>query len=91
MIKGPGLNGTLRRSFFEQDCAWDPGMLQQDPKESSHSGRSVCRTYPRRVIETEDGALIQSDGQGFAVRRDNDPVSIVGSTDRFVTDAESYR
>ena len=89
-IQGPGLNGALRWSFFEEDCAWDPGMLQQYRKESSDLGGSVCRTYPRGVIETEDGALLQFEGQGFALRRDNDPVWIVGSTVRFVTDAEQY-
>ena len=90
-IKGPGLNGTLRWSFFEEDCAWDPGMLNQDRKESSDLGRSLCRTYPRGVIETEDGALLQLEGQGFALRRDNDPVWIVGSTVRFITNAQHYQ
>jgi hypothetical protein len=51
----------------------------------------VCRTYPRGVIETEDGALLQLEGQGFALRRDNDPVWIVGSTVRFITNAQHYQ
>ena len=90
-IEGPHLRGTLRWSFFEEDCAWDPGMLQQDRNESSDLGRSVCRTYPRGVIETEDGGFIQFEGQGFAVRRNGDPIWTVGSTVRFVTDADRYR
>lgn len=89
-IAGPHLRGELRWSFFEEDCAWDPGLLgkatqRQDP------GRSVCRTYPRGVIETDDGAVIQFEAQGFALRRDNDPIWRVGSNVRFVTDVDRYK
>ena len=89
-IKGPHLSGKLRWSFFEEDCAWDPGIVAGDASSPGDLGRSVCRTYPRGVIETDDGALIQFEGQGFALRRTNDPIWIVGSTVRFVTDSGDY-
>lgn len=89
-IDGPHLEGDLRWSFFEEDCAWDPGILEGKEPPHQSPGRSVCRTYPRGVIQTHDGAAIQFDAQGFAVRRENNPVWVVGSTVRFVTDAADY-
>lgn len=90
-IAGPRLKGGLRWSFFEEDCAWDPGLLVAEEHPPGNSGRSVCRTYPRGIIETEDGALIQFEGQGFALRQEGDPIWTVGSTVRFVTEADPYR
>lgn len=51
----------------------------------------MCRTYPRGIIETDDGAVIQFEAQGFAIRREDDPIWTVGSTVRFVTDADAYQ
>lgn len=90
-LEGPHLRGELRWSFFEEDCAWDPGVLDAETSSHGDLGRSVCRTYPRGVIETEDGTLIQFEGQGFALRREGDPIWTVGSTVRFVTDADVYQ
>lgn len=90
-LEGPHLKGELRWSFFEEDCAWNPGILRAEPVPERDFGRSVCRTYPRGVIETEDGTLIQLEGQGFALRRDGDPIWTVGSTVRFVTESAPYQ
>lgn len=89
-IVGPHLNGELRWSFFEEDCAWDQGVFDVHPSTHETLGRSVCRTYPRGIIETEDGALIQFEGQGFALRQEGDPIWKVASTVRFVTDDVSH-
>lgn len=88
-IDGPRLQGSLRWSFFEEDCAWNPGILEM-PTQHEKTGASACRTYPRGVIETDDGAILQFEGQGFAIRQENNPVWQVGSTVRFVTDADQY-
>ena len=80
----------MRWSFFEEDCAWNPGIIDA-PAPAGDAGRSACRTFPRGVIETEDGASIQFEGQGFAIRRENNPIWDVGSTVRFVTDADQYQ
>lgn len=90
-IEGPHLNGELRWSFFEEDCDWDPGILDAGRIPDQDLGRSVCRTYPRGVLETDDGAVIQFEAQGFALRRENDPIWAVGSTVRFVTDSDAYQ
>lgn len=45
-IDGPHLKGDLRWSFFEEDCAWDPGILEGKEPPHQSPGRSVCRTYP---------------------------------------------
>lgn len=50
----------------------------------------MCRTYPRGIIETEDGAGIQFEAQGFALRRKDGPTWKVASTVRFVTDHDRY-
>lgn len=90
-IEGPHLNGELRWSFFEEDCAWDPGVVAGEPIPGENLRRSVCRTYPRGVIDTDDGARIQFEAQGFAIRREGDPIWTVGSTVRFVTNADAYQ
>lgn len=65
-------------------------MLGDDQSAEENIGRSVCRTYPRGVIETDDGAEIEFEAQGFALRRNNDPIWVVGSTVRFVTSSSEY-
>jgi hypothetical protein len=90
-IDGPHIRGTVRWSFFEEDCAWNPGILNTRGAGPQDPDRSACRTYPRGVIETEDGASLQFDGQGFALRRRGDPTWVVGSTVRFVTGAARYQ
>lgn len=90
-IRGPHLEGILRWSFFEEDCAWDPGMVGEHRRSRADQGRSVCRTYPRGVIETEEGATLQFEARGFALRRRDDPEWTLASTVRFVTDHDAYQ
>lgn len=91
VIAGPLLNGRLRWSFFEEVCSWDPGVLLADRTATTPAGRSVCCTYPRGLIETDEGNLVQFEGQGFALRSDDSPIWLVGSTVRFVTQSTTHR
>ncbi len=91
VIEGPYLKGTLRWSFFEEECSWDAGLVLRDAPPAPDGGRSVCRTYPRGIIETADGEVIGFEGQGFALRRADDPIWLVASTVRFLTEAHQHR
>lgn len=90
-IEGPHLRGEMHWSFFEEDCAWDPGVIDVEASTHGNPGRSACRTYPRGVIDTEDGARIQFEAQGFALRRKDEPTWKLASTVRFVTDHQRYQ
>ncbi|MGH2739314.1 MAG: DUF3237 family protein [Actinomycetota bacterium] len=91
-VRGPGLTGTIRFSFYEEGCPLDPGFLASPTEAALAEGDYLCKTNPGGVIETDDGATIQFDAKGFALRlRSNAPIWQVTSGLRFATDDQRYR
>ena len=89
---GPQITGTVRFSFYEEGCPLDPGFLDAPPDVTLAEGDYLCKTNPGGVIQTDDGATIQFDAQGFALRLEaNAPIWKVASAIRFATDAPAYR
>lgn len=91
-VEGPKVRGTIRWSFFERECPFDPGFLDGPPVQLPE-GDYLCETNPGGVIETDDGASIQFDAKGFARRRPSEEgqgVWSVASTVRFATSDPRY-
>jgi hypothetical protein len=65
---GPRIRGTVRFSFYEEGCPLDPGFLEAPADATLAEGDYLCKTNPGGVIETDDGATIQFDAKGFALR-----------------------
>jgi hypothetical protein len=90
--QGPRIRGTIRFSFYEEGCPLDPGFLDAPADATLAEGDYLCKTNPGGVIETDDGAAIQFDAQGFALRLEaRAPTWKVASAIRFATDAPAYR
>ena len=90
--EGARIRGGVRFSFYEEGCPLDPGFLDAPADATLAEGDYLCRTNPGGVIETDDGAIIQFDAKGFALRLEAQaPVWKVTSAIRFVTDDPAYR
>ncbi|MGH2655496.1 MAG: hypothetical protein ACRDIZ_02140 [Actinomycetota bacterium] len=90
--EGPRIRGTVRFSFYEEGCPLDPGFLEAPPDVTLGEGDYLCRTNPGGVIETDDGATIQFDAGGFALRLEGRaPIWKVASAIRFATDHPAHR
>lgn len=90
--EGSRIRGTVRFSFYEEGCPLDPGFLDAPTDATLAEGDYLCGTNPGGVIETDDGATIQFDAKGFALRLEaQGPMWKVASAIRFATDAPTYR
>ncbi len=86
------IRGTVRFSFYEEGCPLDPGFLDAPADARLAEGDYLCKTNPGGVIETDDGATIQFDAKGFALRLEAQaPIWKVASAIRFATDHPAYR
>lgn len=91
-LRGPRLSGRVRFSFYEEGCPLDPGFLATPTEATLAESDYLCKTNPGGIIETDDGATIQFDAKGFALRlEDHAPTWQVTSALRFATDDERYR
>ncbi len=67
-VRGAHLNGSLRFSMYSAECPMDPGFLDDLGTSLDDLDDHVCRVTPGGVIQSDDGARIQFDVQGFGLR-----------------------
>jgi hypothetical protein len=90
--QGSRIRGAVQFSFYEEGCPLDPGFLEAPAEAKLAEGDYLCKTNPGGVIQTDDGATIQFDAKGFALRLEaRAPIWKVASAIRFATDHPSYR
>jgi hypothetical protein len=90
-VEGPRIRGTVRFSFYEEGCPLDPGFLEAPADAKLAEGDYLCKTNPGGIIETDDGATIQFDAEGFALRLEAEaPIWKLASAIRFATDHPAY-
>jgi Protein of unknown function (DUF3237) len=90
--EGPRISGAVRFSFYEEGCPLDPGFLEAPADAKLADGDYLCKTNPGGVIQTDDGATIQFDAKGFALRLEAQaPRWKLASAIRFATDDPAYR
>lgn len=63
-VTGERISGTIRWSFYTNDCAYVFVQAGLEPPPGQH----LCTTNPGGVIETEDGAKIWFDARGYGLR-----------------------
>ena len=63
-VRGEKINGTIRWSYYAENCAYLLVKAGQQPSPGLH----LCRSGPLGIIETDDGAQIRFDAEGFGLR-----------------------